>query len=364
MSVYYSRFPEYNEEDNNKNARETESKILYDINDFKSPTLTKSEICYNKDEVKKLKDKYAKPKYIKKKEINIVSKAKAENVKQLPVKHRKRIKTMEVVCKEPIEVNNEEELQKVLAEIQAPIPTKSVIQNICTESYRMPSDPSFRHQRNNNYINESNNYNSYNSNISKSQKSEKKNQTQKQIQFQDQNNLSKNNESINQIYQSHMSNMSNKSKENQKSKNNQLISQNYQSHMSNMSNKSNENQKSKNNESKNGNININKNSFHNSSSVQNYSITSKKIDNNTFNNNYPNNKEQKVSNILNILIIIMIILNIIHITQKIIQAYPIILINQKAKCQAKLQKYQKMKHNNPKNPIMNFSNQKIKCQQN
>ena len=107
MSVYYSRFPEYNEEDNNKDARETESKILYDINNFKSPTLTKSEICYNKDEAKKLKDKYAKPKYIKKKEINIVSKTKAENVKQLPMKHRKRIKTMEVVYKKPIEVNNE-----------------------------------------------------------------------------------------------------------------------------------------------------------------------------------------------------------------------------------------------------------------
>jgi hypothetical protein len=91
MSEYFQNFPEYVEEEYNKNAKTTESKILLELNNYKSPKLTKSEIYYNEKDLKSMPAKYAKPKYIKTSEIyDKEIKPKMEEVIKLPTKQKKK----------------------------------------------------------------------------------------------------------------------------------------------------------------------------------------------------------------------------------------------------------------------------------
>ncbi len=235
MSEDYPGLPKYNQEDNDKFAK-TESKINYELNDYNPPTLTASEMYYDEKELKRLPDKYAEPKYIKKTETYMVVEPKTAEVIIFPIENKKTdIKAKKIVY-DPIEITGNDEMILDEEQVQARIPRQSVVHNFCQESIKR-SDTSFEQQKNNNILNNNK------SNLYECQKLE--NHTQNQF--------------------------------------NLPINQNYQTH------------KYQKSEILNRNTNIN-NIFQNSNYIQNYDLSSKKRG---VNNDYSNSKERKVSNNIN-----------------------------------------------------------------
>jgi hypothetical protein len=136
----YLNFPEYQENDNNKFFAGTESQILNELNNFQNPSLKASELYYDQKNLIVKPQQFAKPKYIKEKEVYQVLKPVTKEVVQLPVKYKNKVKTAKTVYNKPIVVNGVDELNQILdhdtflQQAETPIPTTSVIQNLCKES--------------------------------------------------------------------------------------------------------------------------------------------------------------------------------------------------------------------------------------
>ena len=136
----YLNFPQYQDNDNNKFYAGTESQILNELNTFQNPSLKESEIYYDQKNLIVKPQQIAKPKYIKEKEVYQVLKPVTKEVVQLPVKYKNKVKTAKTVYNKPIVVNGVDELNQILdndtflQQAETPIPTNSVIQNLCKES--------------------------------------------------------------------------------------------------------------------------------------------------------------------------------------------------------------------------------------
>ena len=136
----YLNIPEYQENDYNKVYAGTESQIMNEINNFQNPSLKASEMYYDQKKVIVKPQQFAKPKYIKEKEVYQVLKPVTKDVAQLPVKKKEKVRRAKVVVNKPIVVTGNDELNKILEkdyflqQVEAPIPTNSVIQNLCKES--------------------------------------------------------------------------------------------------------------------------------------------------------------------------------------------------------------------------------------
>ena len=108
-----SNFPEYQENDPNKAFAGTESQIFNEINNYTNPDLKASEIYYDQKDLIVQPKQYAKPKYIKEKEVYEVLKPVTKDVVKLPVKHKEKIKTTKPVYNKTIVVTENKIFKKI-----------------------------------------------------------------------------------------------------------------------------------------------------------------------------------------------------------------------------------------------------------
>ena len=132
---------QYNNNNNNLKSLVTESQIMSELNNYTNPSLTSSEIQFDENKMIVKPAKYAEPRYIKEKEVYEVLKPVTKQIVQLPTKKKQKVKTTKAVIKEAIVISEDDDLNKILqdnkifgSEIDAPLPTQSIIQNLCKES--------------------------------------------------------------------------------------------------------------------------------------------------------------------------------------------------------------------------------------
>ena len=111
--------------------------------------------------------KYEEPQYKSVKNTYEVLKPITKQIMELPPTHKKKIKTAKTIYQKEIIVNDEEELNKVLQEVnltneEIPLPSKSMIQNLLKDSIVISKDNYLIKPNNNNIINNNKNalYNS------------------------------------------------------------------------------------------------------------------------------------------------------------------------------------------------------------
>ncbi len=111
--------------------------------------------------------KYEEPQYKSVKNTYEVLKPITKQIMELPPTHKKKIKTAKTIYQKEIIVNDEEELNKVLQEVnltneEIPLPSKSMIQNLLKDSIVISKDNYLIKSNNNNIINNNKNvlYNS------------------------------------------------------------------------------------------------------------------------------------------------------------------------------------------------------------
>ena len=165
----YSNFPQYQSIINNAYAG-TESQILSQLNDYKNPTLTSTEMQYNENEMIVKPAIYSEPKYIKKEEVHETLQPIAKEIKLLPIKTKQKVRTLDTVYNKTIVLSDKDDLNELLQnnqmfeqQVNAPIPTKSTIANLCKDSVLIPSSNYYPSQpQSNNYQIQSEYLNAFN----------------------------------------------------------------------------------------------------------------------------------------------------------------------------------------------------------